>query len=230
MTGNFNPSPQKFGASTESAYETILNSLMEQDGTALSKDGESIVWAENNALARALADLWSTNNKLANQWNPEKMTDFIPRWEKILGIVPGRFSTDVDRRDAIGIKLANFGKAGTQQVINDLLESILQDVYVNIVNGDFSTAIGFVPGGATIPGGATLGDGAWYSTLAYVAIKTLQPFNMNNATFYERVGQIYPFLDNFLPAWVDFNWFRNGTHGDGFFLDDENNLDNEAFD
>ncbi len=235
MSGAFNPSPLKSGAEKGHIEEVLLNDLVEADGTALSPDVDSYVWAEHLAESRCIAYLWHTTKRMANQWDPERMSDFLPRWEKILGIRPPYGSNDEDRRGAIKAKLASFGEPPTQQVVEDLLEVLINGIFVQLVNTSSVDAVGWVAGGVSVPGGVTLPDGTsagltWYSTIAHLAIETQVPFGMKEDDFYTTVGQITQFLDDLVPGWVTFDWFLDGVNGAGFYLDEEQNLDNQRFD
>jgi hypothetical protein len=232
--GGFNYSPQYFGDSSNSVAEIFLNSLNQGDGDALSDEVDSFNYAENFASARVLADLWSDNTRLSYQFDPHRMTDFLSRWESILNIVPNPNDTAHARRQMVAMKLSNYGKTPTQQVISDLLTLILKDVFVSIIHNDPDTAafpLGGIPGGAVIPGGATLDDDVWHSAIAYIAILVNQPNGMSDNNFYKAVGNIDSNLEGLLPVWTTFNWVRNNSFGTaGFILDDEHNLDNEYFD
>src|SRR5690348_510827 len=109
MSGGFNPSPEKFGASKGHIEEALLEALLETDGTALSKEVSSYVYAERFAEARTIAYLWHLNQRMANQWDPRRMTDFLPRWERIYGIRPLSSDTDVDRRAKVKAKMETYG-------------------------------------------------------------------------------------------------------------------------
>src|SRR4051794_4567574 len=125
MPGNFNPSPITTGSEKGHIEEVILDGLLDADGTALSKDVDSYVWAEANATARAIAYLWHLNARLANQWDPDRMTSFLPRWEKILGIRPLTTDTPVERRAKVKSKISAFGAPGDQPVVIDILTVVL---------------------------------------------------------------------------------------------------------
>jgi len=229
MTGGFAPSPMKFGSSKNSVNEIFLNALNQADGNALTDDVDSFVYAENFAIARALTDIWSSNARMAYQWDPHRMTDFVPRWEKILGIFPLQSDTMTDRRNRIAGKLATFGKSPNRNNLDGLLTLIFADVYLGIVNTPSTDAIGSVPGGITVPGGVTLPDGDWTSTIAHIAIATQQPTSIKDADYYATKNEMVGFLNDFLPAWTTFAIFKDGPSGAGFFLDDPKNLDNERF-
>lgn len=228
---SFNPVPFHFGASNDSNIEAILESLKASLGTAFKTEEDSVVWIYLNAIARIFNDVFEQNRRFSNQWDPNKMTDFLSRWEKIYGIVPLTTDTFVDRRAKLEYKMSLVGQSGTQQVIQDLLIAILtSDVFVEITTITIAEAVSRVPGGGTIPGGLTLADGDWYSNLSYVPIKVVQPDYMDNLTFYVTVAQIFTYLTDIVPAWVNFDWYRDSLHfGAGFYLDDDPNLDNEAF-
>jgi len=230
MSGNLNPSPEKFGASRGHIEEALLDGLLEAQGTGLAVDVDSFAWVECNAEARTLAYLWHLQTRMANQWDPDRMTDFLPRWERILGlrVLPG--TAAVTRRAAVKAKLELYGQPGTQQVVTDLLTVLLGDLFAGLVHTPSTSAVGQVPGGATVPGGPVLADGDWYSTIAHLAIETVQPTGIDDATFYAAVAGIAGFLDDLLPTWVTFDWFLDGGAGAGFYLDTEKNLDNQRFD
>lgn len=231
MTGGFNPSPQVFGDSENTVWEIFLNSLNTADGNALSDDVDSFNYAENLAASRVLVDLFSTNKRLSYQFDPNLMTDFLPRWETILGIFPGVNDTENHRRRVVVNKISNYGKAPTQQVVTDLLSAALGEVFVQIINSDWTIATQYIPGGGVVPGGATLLDGDWSSSTAYILILVQQPDTMTDDEFYKIVGDIDGLLEDILPVWVTFNWGRANSLGEaGFILDDEHNLDNEFFD
>lgn len=229
--GNFNPQALRFGASSGTNLEAILDELRQGMGTSFDVDRGSVTWVYLNALARVMNDVFEQNQRLANQWDPDRMTDFLERWEIILGIIPIPTDTLVERRRKVELKFQNFGQAATLQIVQDLLSAILtDDVFVQIIhnlstNPETGVAI---PGGAIIPGGATIPDGEWYSDVSYLPIKVTQPSYMDDLTFYQTVGQIFSFLDTLMPAWVTYDWFRQASDGSNtFILDDERNLDNE---
>jgi len=228
--GAFNPAPTKTGAERGHVEEILLDSLLETDGTALASEVDSFVYAERVAEARAIAYLWHLNQRCANQWDPDRMTDFLPRWEKILGLRPLVTDTDNARRAKVRAKMESYGEPGTLQVVNDLMRVVLGSLYVGIVNTPSSAAVGQVPGGCVVLGGASLADGDWYSTIAHVAFQTVQPAGVSDATFYDAIGQIASFVDDLLPGWVTWDWFLDGGHGSGFYLDEDKNLDNQRFD
>ncbi|MDI3282105.1 putative phage tail protein [Polyangium sp. 15x6] len=236
--GGFNPFPMKFGAASQTDLEAIQNAVAEAEGTSLAVIKGTVKWVENHATARVLWELFGATQKLANQWLPEKMTDFLPRWEAILGITPSRFDDLQDRRRRVAAKLSLIGKGGNYQVVNDYLTTILGDVYQGLVFTSPLEATAYCPGGGTIDGGIVLLDGdtidpqlsPYYSTVAYVAILLAKPDSMSEEEFYATAGRIYEDADNLFAAWVAFDWVRDGVNGAGFYLDEDFNLDNQRFD
>ncbi len=230
MPGVFDPSPRRSGGQAGRPTEVILQALLEAGGTGLTDAVPSAQWAEALAEARAINYLWELNRRMANQWDPARMTDFLPRWERILGLVPLPTDTDAARRAKVAAKDAVYGEPPSRQVVSDLMAAVLGPVFVGLVYTPSTIALGHVAGGATVPGGVTLTDGDWYSTIAHLLVLVQQPAGMPDVDFYATVGQVRPFLDDLLPSWVTFDWARDGTGGDGFFLDDAFNIDNERFD
>lgn len=229
MSGGFDPAPRHFGGSAGQLSEVLLDALLEANGSAVTTEQASYAYAECFAESRCLTYLWELNQRLANQWDPVRMTDFLARWESIYETKPLSTDTPNDRRAKIAAKLAAYGLPATQQVVTDLLSVVLGEVFVGVVLTPSTIALGQCPGGATLPGGVTLADGPWYSTIAHLAVETIQPAGMPDTTYYETVGQVRAYLDNLIAAWCSVDWFKDGVHGPGFFLD-ETNLDVERFD
>lgn len=227
--GGLTPGFERYGGGAP-GLKRILESLNAARGSAYDTSATSTVYAENLAIARAIAESWSTNARMANQWDTARMTDFIPRWEKIYGLYPLPSDTPTDRRKRIAAAAARVGKQPNYQYAFDLVKAALGACFVSILHTPSTDphAIVIWPGA-----GNTTPTVAWYSSVAYVAVLVQQPAGMNDGAFYGTVGQIYPILDGILPAWVTFDWIRRDIHGGGvagFWLDDANDLDNEGFD
>ena len=206
----------------------ILDSLNAQLGTAYDVTLGSTVYARNMALARGLNAVWASNGRLANQWNPPRMSEFLSRWEAIYGIYPAPGASDSARRVAIGKAAARLGQSPTLQQVIDLLTVELGPVFVGMVHTSSAQAYVITP--PSWPVGVQDAVRDWLSTVAYVAIQVTQPAGMDDGTFYQTAARVYSVLDPILPAWVTFAWFRNASTGvKNFILDDPHNLDNEAF-
>ena len=211
--------------------QRIFESLAAARGTAYDTTTlTGRVAIELQAYARAINECWQNNQRMANQWIAMKMTDFLPRWETIYGIVPLSTDTLIDRRRRIAVIQLRSGSAN-MQAVNDALVTLLGSIFVGITITSSATANVWTP--STWPFGNHDATGAvdWYSTVGYLAIKVAQPAGMLDSDFYATMGTIVPLLDAILPAWVTFDWYRTSpTLGAGFYLDDTYNLDNEAFD
>ena len=244
MSGAFNSFPRKFGREQGHVEELLLNALLEGDGSAMASEVDSYNWAEQLANAHAIAALYHLNQRFANQWDPVRMTDFIPRWERILHLTPLLTDSDTDRRTRIGAKMALYAQPPTQQVITDMMTTLLGPLFVQIVNTPSSEAnafvgetaanqaYGYAGGGVSVPGGVTLPDATalgitWYSSVAYICILTQRTATSTDASYYAQMGTIVQFLDDILPAWATWAWVEDGTTVGEFILDDVHNLDNE---
>lgn len=216
----------------------IRESLLAARGTGVYDTSQpSNVFLEDEAVARILASVASHNRRLANQWLPLRLTDFLTRWESILGLYPSPTASLVSRRQAVSSAMARFSVMPTYQAVFDACTNTLGPVFVGIVHtttaaGANGPASVFTPSGwgiGTSPDPA--GIETWYSTVAHILVQVTQPTTMSSATFYQTVGLLGPVLDPMLPAWCTWNWFRN-THGGGatkgFYLD-ERNLNEEVF-
>lgn len=237
--GGFNPAPFKFGEAASTDLEAIQNAFADTQGTSLARERGSVAWVENHATARVLYALYGLAYRLANVNDPARMTSTLPRWEKILNIVPSDSDTTLERRARVEAKLSLLSAGTTIQVVEDYLTLVLGSMFVGLKFSDPTEATTYVPGGGSVPGGGpTFLDGEligadmspYASSLGYVAVLIRRPANMTVELFYERAGRIYEEMDNLLGAWMDFDWVQDGPNGSGFYLDDENNLDNERFD
>jgi hypothetical protein len=215
MTGAFS-SFGRTGASSETILETVLTSLNDARGTAYSKERGTVVWAENYALAKAIASVWEANRRLANQFDPARMSAFLPRWEKILGIVPAPSDSLKTRKDRVAFKLSLWSKEPTGTNLIELVKAKIGDLYVGITHILSTQNTGSIPGGLTSPGGVTLPDGEWGSDISYVGIRVWQPRTSADAKlitdgeFYDRVKNYKPIYDDHAPAYVTHNWHRFG--------------------
>jgi hypothetical protein len=210
--------------------ETILASLLDAHGTAYDADTGSTIYCELEAYAMAIASAWDTGRRLACQFDPLRMSDFLPRWEKIFGLRPRVEDSAVDRRRMVARKFVQIGQMPNASAITDLLNDILPSTFVGLVYTASGDAEVHVPLGATIPGGITAAAGDWASSVAFLAIETDQPATMTDAEYRSEVGTTYAWLEDALPAWVEYGEFLDGAGGIGFFLDEERNLDGQRFD
>ncbi len=217
--GGLSPGFERYGGGRVDILKTILDGMIQQRGTAQDSTTDSNVYPENMAIARVLAELWSNNQRLANQWDVKRMTVFIPRWEEILGIVPNEGDTDTVRRARIAIAFGRIAQSGIYQVVYDQLVSQLGSVFVGLVNQSSSTAVVWTPSGWDVGSHDPSQQINFYSTIAHLSVEVKQLPYMTDGEFYETVGGINPILDDLLPAWVTWDWFRTPSGVPGFYLD-----------
>lgn len=67
------------------------------------------------------------------------------------------------------------------------------------------------------------------SAVVDVTILAEKPSWMSEAEYYDHIQSAFPFMDDFLPAWVGYHTIRDGSSPGHFILDDPHNLDNERF-
>lgn len=216
------PLPLRLGGG-ESRVQTIYEALNDGLGTTYDTSDDSPVTAETSADARSIAALWSANARLANQWDPRRVTDFLPRWEKIFGIAPRSTDSDNTRRGRLVAKFAALG--GALYATTPLIcEALLGDAFLDVEYTDLANAV------HRWPGGTPPEDDQWTSTIAHILVRVEQPANMTTYEFLARLGELSNFLRDFLPASTTFDWGVFADNGQrGFYLD-EYNLDFETFD
>lgn len=220
--GGYSPQPERYGGQ-KPRLEAILDSLNESRGTALDCSRGTIAWAENMAIARAINELWDANECLANQFNMLRVTSLLERWERIFGLVSGPDTTEPVRRAACAERMALFGYAPLYQRLIDGINAVISPVTASISFTTPSTT------GAVIfwPGGTTNATYPWTSSVLYLCILLTKPSTMTEADFYVKAGEIGPLVRDWLPAWVSFDWVRDGSSAGEFILDEEANLDNQ---
>jgi hypothetical protein len=217
--GGYTPGFERYGGRAP-ALKRIVESLAQQRGTVYDNDQTGNVFIENMAIARAIAEAWSNNQRMSNQWDSARMTEFIPRWETILGIVPKHDDTEQDRRERIARAFEKLTQTNIYQTVYDLLISLIPDIFIRITHTSHADAVNWVD--STLPevwnGAAWVARVAepsglvtWYSSSAHILIEVSQPSGMLDGEFYETVAQINSVLDSILPGWVTWDWCRDQT-------------------
>ncbi|HEY4012049.1 MAG TPA: hypothetical protein VGM06_01815 [Polyangiaceae bacterium] len=239
-TGGFTPGPERYGAgegnSNAPLLQRVFESIAAQRGSAYDQTVSSVVGVENMAIARAITfDGYGTNERLANQFLPSKMTadGLLPRWEKIFNVpsLPG--DTESVRRARVGAAFARLGQPNTHQPVVDALAAAMGAVFTgaflyadpNSANAIWMGAGNNTP---TIP---------WYSTIDRIDVVVdfrlpgyLQSNGTANAAWYELLGRGNQILDAMLPAWTTWNMIVQDSVGSFcFLLDDPMNLNFQVF-
>lgn len=231
---------ERYGGGRPTQVEAVLNSLNAGRGSLYDTEYPSNVRLENLALAKAIAQVWSYANRMSNQWDPSRMTEFLSRWEVVLGIVPEFGATDNARREVVAAAFARVAQIGIYQTVYDQMVSVLGDIFVGIVHYDSSNAVVWTPSGWSVGSHDATGLVTWYSTIALITIQVHQPSGMTDGEYFTTLGKANPILETLLPGWVMWQFIRM-NNGDGlFYLDtgwpggvvpageSEFNLDNEG--
>lgn len=122
--GGYAPFPIRFGESP-STVETMTKALNSSRGSAFdTTEGQSPVWVENTAIARAIADVWATNERLGLQTDLSRTT-MLSRWESMMGVVPSPTQSDADRRAILLARQQQATRSATYQGIVDYLQARL---------------------------------------------------------------------------------------------------------
>lgn len=233
--GGLSPFPLRFGGG-KPLLEHIVDSLNAARGTAYDTSQTSTVYAENLAIARALEAAWSANARLRNQMDPDKMSDFLPRWLKILGLPITANASTASNRALVKATFERATRAPTYQAIYDLCSTILGDLFVDLVKTTSSTSgvVSYVPASESWDPGYwsedTITGLNWYSLISHLVVLVEKPTAMDDSEFYATIGRVIGPLDSYLPSWVTFDLVRDGVNGAGFYLDEDDNLDNQRFD
>lgn len=226
MFGGFTPWPLRFGGgepNLRALYESLNLSL----GPAYDTSDLSNVTAETMAEARALDAVWSANRRMSLQWDPERMTDFMERWETIFGLRPGVSDSIAERRTILQAKfLALIGPSS----LEDSVTLLLGASFVEVVRTSLADAYQRWPENGY--------PDDWISNTAHILIRVQYANNQTEAEFLKLMAKLGLMLDDLLPAWTSWDWGAfNEAGAEGFFLDDPlgagpppYNLNYETFD
>ena len=227
--GCYSPFPLRFGGATPPLKHRV-DSILAQLGTAYTKDTTGLVWLRAMAMGRAFWDVWETSQRLANQNNPPKMTDFLGRWEKILALPVSPSDSLATRRARVGVARARSGYATGGTIYATCLAYLGSSIFISIAVTSSGSANVWTPSGwpmGSHPSGPS--DPDWFSGVSHIDVLTMQPAAMDDATWRATAFSVVPALDAILPSWVTFDIIKDGPSGNGFFLDDPHNLDFERF-
>ena len=209
--------PFRCGNSNRADLQQIADSLLAQRGDAITTQPGSIIWVETQAWARALYSIWANNQKLAYQFDPNKMTAALPRWESIMGLSALPTDTIQSRQQRIAARFKIINKLPNTPNITDLLVDTLGITFLELINIPATTAYAQFPSGSAITGGITnVVAGPWYSTIQEIFIETIHPPSLTDNEFYAIVNQVFPLLNTYLPAYDQFDWFWDSFSDDGY--------------
>lgn len=238
--GGFHPYPKRYGGGRP-LVKVLHDSLNAARGTAIdASDSTTVAWVENAAYARAVAfDGYGTTERLGNQRDPSRMTDFIPRWEGIFRIIPAPGATDTERREAIRVRFKRFLDASAIHYrVEAALRNALGSYFGAVEYISYANAVIHVPD-TSYPWGTVANGYPWTSTTAHLLVLLVKPSGASEGDFYTAAGKVSPILDAILPAYMTFNWYRRPTDASpvevsggpsqgGFYLDSAANLDNNV--
>lgn len=217
--GRFGSFPFRFGGG-EALAKTIYDSLNSSLGSAYETSDESTVTAETYAEAKILAAAWSMSKKAANQLDPWRMTDFLPRWEKIFGLSSS--GTDTERRSRVASKFLTLSDP-TEAALTTVASTALGAAFVGIEYTAPDTALILWPS----TGYATM----WSSTVSHIVIRVQLPAGWSDGALMARIGTTMQIARNFVADYDTLDWaVYNGDGDEGFILDEDGNLDGQTFD
>ena len=207
--------PIQFGNSNRPDLNQITNSLLNQMGDAFTNEVGSLVWIQCRAMAELVNTIWITNQKMTNQFNPNKMSDMLARWEAIFQIIPQPTDTLVTRRNRVAEYFFRINQSPDLSNIEAILSFLLPQTFVDLViNPVEDSQSGFI-GGGPIVGGQFCSFTPWHSTLSEITVEVQKPATMSLNAFDGNVDQIYSILKQSLPAYTDFDWMYNSFTDNG---------------
>lgn len=206
MFGNGLPYPYRCIPASKHPLVVLERDFIQSLGSGLANGKNPILRAKYHAIARFLWELFENNVRLANQFNPETMTDFLSRWENIYGLTYNSFLSDSERRQAVADKLLQYNSIANNYGLYLLATTVLGDAFVDIefTTPDFAAAQGTatVPGGiAGTYGGTVYQDDDWRSAVSFIRVVVTRG-NMPAGDYAFRLHRFKLIVQNFMPAWT----------------------------
>lgn len=217
--GSLAPSPRRVGGAP-SRVKTILDAINAGMGTAYDTTPDSPVYLQSLAIARLVAALYSANERLKNQFDPLRTTDFLSRWERVFGLTPSTHDSAQARRGRLAAAWRALG-GPVYGTLQDMCSSLLGSIYASVDYTPVADAVVHWPGGGE--------PGAWYSSVAHVVVTVTQPGTVLDPEWFLRLRQCGAALSLALPAWTTWTFVKDGPNGRGFYLDESRNLNFQAF-
>jgi hypothetical protein len=195
-------------------------------GNAFSQDLTSNVGIQHIAVARQLAAVTYTQEKLVNNSTPVAAYDSLLDWAKRLGISVTPTSTEDDIRNAC-VAQYQATNGNNPIAVEQSVSTLLGSVYVQVIRfygsdpglmsheaiGTYWDA-GSLP--STYPHIFDFGGDTFVSPSSYLLIQVTQPSGMTDNDFLYLLNvRLYQLLSNLLPAWTTFAWCTSI----GFILD-----------
>jgi hypothetical protein len=194
-------------------------------GSAYTQKPLTLVDAENIAIARMSAAVWSrTPEKIRANATPLRCDEKLEYWVAVLGL-PNRLGEQrwqLRDRAAAHYKAVN---GPTLQNVIASLDSLLGEALVDVTHQegvDLATPPTQTFWPVINPGDASysLGKGAWMSERCHVYVETAIPSGMSDGDFLHLMNvEMFTLLDSMLPVWATFGWAGTSGSGSGFFLD-----------
>ena len=229
--GGLAPYPKRFGSAQGGLLEAITQSLIAARGPLFDpEDTTTIAWAESHAFARAIWEVTETADRARNQFDPTRMTDFVPRWEGIFGISPLPTANMSDRRKVLAIRFARL-LGGLHLGPLYALLAFYADIGATLKVWRTTDAgvVSHVYQSVSVPSGVTIAaDGRWGSSIHQLTIICTQPATMAWAAFVARMGALEADLFDAVPAWTTYRVVKLSTASVLEFKCDEPNVDLEA--
>lgn len=165
--GGFAPFPRRFGGGPR-RLEILTAALNYARGKAYdASTWSSTVSVEDRAIARAVNVGWETNDRAACQFDPNRMGEMLPRWERIFQAPPLSSDSPVQRRARIAFKWAAFTKSPVYQQIYDDLTTLMGSVFVGLVHTPSASGQAVYPGNnsaSSVSGFTGLSGGTGYGS------------------------------------------------------------------
>lgn len=226
--GDYDGAPDKEDSATEGErpyaadwYDELTAAL----GSAYTQARRGIVHARKIALARAMAVLSRSAEKLSANALPSTADELLPRWVEALRlrVRSGAPKWQVRKQGAAHIKAQRgTDRASVDAAVAELLGDVLVGLH-RVADPTLSAPPTMTrwPGG--VPGADTWSmtgaGGAWLSERSHLVVEVQRVPHLSEPEWLRLINvELSELLDTMLPAWSTFSWAL-APLSDGFLLD-----------
>lgn len=213
--GRWGGFPFRFGGGKgfkQKEFLALKTSLAGPNRTGYNTD-DPLIDLECEAHALALAAVWKSNQRTANQAIPTRMLEETRRWETIMRLPVAPDDTDQDRRAAVAAKFRGL-LGNAMPDIEDVCREVLGPNYVGVNTVADSDQITWWPGVAPGPPGFE-----WTSNRCTIGVAMTRA-GLSDSEVQGKIARLVEKLDAMLPAWMTFQvGVDDSGTGAGFIVD-----------
>jgi hypothetical protein len=201
--------PLKLGKARRRFYQLKRALLEELKKYGLAVEPGDTAHIEASADARAIAWIWSINQRVANQNHPRRMLENLPVWEEAMQLRPTPTQSDNDRRRVVGARMRGFTNNALDPDMKAAATEVAGSVFVETRTTVEADATIYWPG--VNPGPPGFENTSNRSHVAFV----LDATGVEQDDFITRRDAVVGIIADMRPDWLT---YEVGTDPDAGFV------------